>query len=218
MMEKLLMLIIIQNGDIFEYNYSHDNDRGFMLFMPSSQNIIVRYNISVNDVNHLNSPVNASRLINYTSDHTSNSIYNNTFYVSGKVSSIFQYLNTNQSFAFNATFNNNIVYAAGEVGKFSSKPISKTATFKNNCFYPSTLTKVYGPSGANVSGNLHIDPKFINASVTATPSDFKLQQTSPLLSKAFVMPNNGGLDYFQTPLPATPDIGFAQSKIYLTTK
>jgi hypothetical protein len=36
-------------GDVFEYNYSHNNKGGFILFMPSARNITVRYNISQND-------------------------------------------------------------------------------------------------------------------------------------------------------------------------
>ncbi|MCH5716151.1 right-handed parallel beta-helix repeat-containing protein [Niabella hibiscisoli] len=38
------------DGDIFEYNYSHDNNGGFFLFMNHARNITVRYNVSVNDV------------------------------------------------------------------------------------------------------------------------------------------------------------------------
>lgn len=204
------------NGDIFEYNYSHDNDRGFMLFMPSAQNIIVRYNISVNDVKNANSSPSGSKLINYTSNYTTNKIYNNTFYTNDSFTRIFQYTNTASTFAFNSTFSNNIIYATGTITRFSDRPIMASAVFKNNCFYPQSITAVNGPAGT-VSGSTYTDPKFNNASSTGTPSDFKLQKTSPLIAGAVNITNNGGIDYFQTNLPLTnPDVGFAQSSYSFT--
>jgi hypothetical protein len=194
------------NGDIFEYNYSHDNKRGFMLFMPSATNIIVRYNLSVNDVDPAGT---SAKMINYTSNNSTNKIYNNTFYFTGTIPLFFEYTNTTSTFAFNATFNNNIV-AGGTVTQFSARPITaSTATFQNNCFYPSSITSSNGPAGV-VSNNIYSNPQFVSATSGAS-TNFKLLATSPCLNTGLVMAANGGVDFYGTPLPAgTPDMGFYQ--------
>jgi hypothetical protein len=163
------------NGDIFEYNYSHDNKRGFMLFMPSAANIIIRYNLSVNDVDPAGT---SAKMINYTSNNSTNKIYNNTFYFTGTIPLFFEYTNTTSTFAFNATFNNNIV-VGGTVTQFSARPITtSTATFQNNCFYPSSITSSNGPAGI-VSNNIYSNPQFVSATSGAS-TNFKLLATSPL--------------------------------------
>ena len=199
------------NGDIFEYNYSHDNNRGFMLFMPSATNIVVRYNLSVNDVN----PSGGSdKMINYTSTNTTNQIYNNTFYFSGSIPQFFEYTNTSSGFAFNSVFNNNIV-VGGTVTKFSTQPIT-AGTFENNCFYPSSLTATNGPGGT-VSGNIYSNPVFVNATPGAT-TNFNLQTSSPCINTGITMGNNGGVDYYGTTLPAgAPDMGFYEHASTFTT-
>ncbi|KIO75551.1 hypothetical protein TH53_20100 [Pedobacter lusitanus] len=188
------------DGDIFEYNYSHDNKRAFMLFMNSSKNIIVRYNLSINDAQ-----TPGYGLFLYISTSTTNKIYNNTFYIKGNLDYIFK------SGAFNSIFNNNIIYAEGTVSKFGDKPLSTSSVIQNNCFYPASIIAVNGPQGT-VSGNIYVNPDFVNVSAPALVESFKLQKSSALISAGFNMTNNGGLDYFQTPLPVSnPDIGAAQS-------
>lgn len=188
------------DGDIFEYNYSHDNKRAFMLFMNSSKNIIVRYNLSINDAQ-----TPSYGLFLYISTNTSNKIYNNTFYIKGNLDYIFK------SGTFNSVFNNNIIYAEGTVSKFGDKPLSTSSVIQNNCFYPASIIAVNGPAGT-VSGNIYVNPKFVNVSAPALVENFKLQKSSALISAGFNMVNNGGLDYFQATLPGSnPDIGAAQS-------
>src|SRR5690606_34216555 len=103
------------DGDIFEYNYTHDNYKGFMLFMPSARNVTVRYNISVNDIQDSS---NNKRLFNYTvTGNNNNRIYNNIFFIDAPlVTSIFQG-------GFIGEFSNNIIYATGTVQQFSTKEI-----------------------------------------------------------------------------------------------
>ncbi len=73
-------------GHTYQYNYSHDNDGGFILMyghsndVPDAENIghIIRHNISVNDGNAL--------LHFYGSGHTESIIHNNLFFnTTGKV-------------------------------------------------------------------------------------------------------------------------------------
>ncbi|ULT27298.1 right-handed parallel beta-helix repeat-containing protein [Sphingobacterium sp. E70] len=74
------------NGDIFEYNYSHDNNGGFMLFMYNSQNITVRYNVSVNDIG----TTGKKKLFLFNgSTNRNHQIYNNVFYIKNPGGTIF---------------------------------------------------------------------------------------------------------------------------------
>jgi len=58
-------------GTIYQYNYSHDNEGGFMLFCKGgSRNSIVRYNISQNDLYAI-----------FTNSGGTAEVYNNVFYI-----------------------------------------------------------------------------------------------------------------------------------------
>lgn len=185
---------ISTNGDIFEYNYSHDNAKGFMLFMPSAQNIIVRYNLSVNDIGNVS---NNKRLFNYTvTGNNNNKIYNNTFYINATtVSEIFQG-------GFIGNFSNNIVYCTTgtTVNQFSANAVNTSSTFYNNCFYPSSITSVNGPSGT-VSGNIFADPGFVNAGLHRdgisddVKNAYALSPSSPCRQTGVAIAGNGGIDF-----------------------
>jgi len=194
---------ISTNGDIFEYNYSHDNDGGFMLFMPSATNIIVRYNVSVNDC----AGGSILKLFNYTSTSTTNKIYNNTFYLYNNINEIFQN-------GYNSVFSNNIIYSPGTVAQFSTTAISSSSVFSNNCFYPSSITATNGPAGT-VTGNIYANPGFVNPGFDSlgrnSAAAYRLLTTSPCRSAGVSIGSNGGIDYFNFPLPTgNPDIGAIQ--------
>lgn len=145
------------NGDIFEYNYSHDNANGFMLFMSDAKNIIVRYNLSVNDVNDKTTNKNDKKIFFFqkSGNSANRQIYNNTFYVSDDIAYLF---NT----ACCGIFSNNIFYCAGSVNQFCSTAVNLSSSFYNNCFYPQAVVSVKGFK-KNASGNIYADPKFVNA-------------------------------------------------------
>lgn len=201
------------NGDVFEYNYSHDNSRGFFLIMPSAQNITVRYNVSVNDCS-TTSGID-SKLFNYQSTYTTNQIYNNTIYVGNNIANIFR---NDKNNPFNGTFNNNIIYCTGTVGSFcyGAAP-STSSSFNNNCFYPASMTNTYGPPAGSISGTINADPSFVNPGARpsplglGSPTGYQLNSGSPCYTAGVVMSNNGGIDYFGTSLPTgSPDIGASQ--------
>lgn len=199
------------NGDIFEYNYSHDNSRGFMELMPTSQNIIVRYNVSVNDCT--NTTGTTSKLYNYRSTSTNNQIYNNTFYLTNNIAHIFYNDGTAQ---FNAAFNNNIIYTTATVGAFSKNNGTSTSSiFNNNCFYPASITSVYGPPAGTISGTINSDPSFVNPGAHATglnsATGYQLNSGSPCYNAGVVISANRGIDYSGHTLPVgNPDIGAFQ--------
>jgi hypothetical protein len=201
------------DGDVFQYNYSHDNARGFMLFMRSAKNIIVRYNISQNDA--MRSARQGGHRLFYQDGKVgsiTNQIYNNTFYA-GDLDTVFYQ-------AQNVTFDNNILYSTGSVKQFSTTPISSASGFENNLFFPASMTAINGPAGT-VLGNLTANPMWIAPGLGTTgliigengflksPDGYALKHGSPALQAGKRMNENGGFDYFGNSVtgPNTPNIG-----------
>ncbi|WP_369202224.1 right-handed parallel beta-helix repeat-containing protein [Streptomyces sp. PU-14G] len=112
---------------VYQYNYSHDNEGGFILLCngsgSTSADNVVRYNISQNDGGQLFDMVCAKT--------TNTQIYNNTFHLAEPVDVI---NNGNGSAAANAAFSNNIFHVATseaayvDTGGSASTPTSSTAT------------------------------------------------------------------------------------------
>lgn len=182
---------IAVNGDVFEYNYTHDNAKGFMLFMPSAKNVVVRFNLSVNDIQ--NGSGN-QRLFNYTvrRDNSNNKIYNNTFYISSKVDYLFQG-------GFKGEFSNNIIACADTVYSFANKPIGAEGLFLNNCFFPFSITSVNGPD-TTAFDREPLLPCFKradgeNKSRFEAQKDYSLCADSPLRHMGRTISENGDFDF-----------------------
>lgn len=199
------------DGDIFQYNYSHDNARGFMLFMAEAKNIIVRYNISQNDA--LAAARHGGHRLFFQDGSIgslSNQIYNNTFVV-GNLDTVFYQ-------GHNIHFQNNIVYATGKVERFSTLPISDESTISHNILY----TPIEGSfdDRAHLEQNLFQNPelsqpgtgalglKFQNHGFSLTPKGYAPRKTSKTLTGGVTIPDNGGYDYYGHPLkPVSHGIG-----------
>lgn len=201
------------DGDVFQYNYSHDNTRGFMLFMSSAKNIVVRYNINRNDAQGA-SRHGGHRLF-YQDGRVgsiTNRIYNNTFYEGGLDAVFYQ--------AKNVSFDNNILYSTGTVKQFSTTPLSAASSFESNLFYPASMTAQNGPAGT-VLHNLNADPMWKAPDAGANEfsigrngflnlaKGFALKRGSPALHAGKLIEGNGGFDFFGHPVSATaaPNIG-----------
>ncbi|PWN65081.1 hypothetical protein C1631_020980 [Chryseobacterium phosphatilyticum] len=118
--------ITTTDGDIFEYNYSHDNNGGFFLLMKDAKNITVRYNVSINDVGTIRGK---KLFLIQNSPHTSRYVYNNVFYMKNPVEKLLWE-------GSSVEFKNNIFYAASSINKLSDKEITDKARFYSNSFYP----------------------------------------------------------------------------------
>ena len=177
---------------LFQYNYSHDNDGGFMLICDDgSQNppwnigntgTVIRYNISVNDGLHT---------FNITGPCQNTQIYNNIFYV-GKGRDIPLVASGNwggdDKWPADTRFSNNVFYVEGKA-RFDLGGM-KSVAFDHNAYW-----------GA-ISGR----PADSHA-VTADPLN-----TASLRRAGKVIQGNGGRDFWGTPLPVgePPDIGVVQ--------
>jgi hypothetical protein len=117
-------------------------------------------------------------------------------------------------------FQNNIVKVDGTMTQFASLPVSAGSTFKNNVFFPASITSVNGPAGT-VSGNINLDPVFIAAGTggngmpigangfASGQSGYILQPSSPAIGAGVLMSGNGGFDYWGNAVSPTaaPNVG-----------
>ncbi|GAA4843392.1 carbohydrate binding domain-containing protein [Kitasatospora terrestris] len=190
-------------GALFQYNYSHDNEGGFMLFCgacgagSSSTGTVVRYNLSRAD---------RSRWLFAVGEKNAR-MYNNTAYLpSGSTAAVVQ-----QGSGTSTTLLSGNVFAnlgtGGYTGFGSSAYKPGDFTWDSNLFW--------GNHPANEPtdpGKVTADPKFANQAGTAA-ADFALAAGSPARGAGAVVAGNGGQDFFGAPVPQVcrPDQGFQQA-------
>lgn len=178
-------------NQIFQYNYTHDNDGGVLIMMSDptiAKTVIYRYNLSVNDARNTNTGDQMSVLPTFgvNSAH----IYNNVFYSTRQEGFKF-------SDAQAAYYTNNIFSMPAAI--YPSRP-----TFTNNCYFGHTpvVTDHYKVLG---------DPQFVGPLPTASGGDgytsanvdmFKLKSTSPCINWGASIADNGGVDFWGNPLYA----------------
>lgn len=134
-------------GTLYQYNYSHSNRGGFILFMDGSTNSVARYNISVNDGD-------GRYLLHYlpTREAYAPLIHNNTFFTDANISTkIF-----NASGKYSKLYNN-IFYTKADTPMGAST--FSGGEIKHNVFYPGTNIKDTDFPGAAVEDNIFESPK-----------------------------------------------------------
>lgn len=186
---------------IYQYNYSHDNEGGFILLCNGSGSTtadnIVRYNISQNDGGQLFDMVCAKT--------TNTQIYNNTFYLAEPVEII---SNSNGSAAANATFTNNVFHVATDGASYVN---AAGLGYDSNVFY--------GAHPAGEPADAHkvtTDPKLTAPGTATSRTDadgYRLRAGSSALANGAVVPGAGARDYFGSTVTAdcVPDRGAHQS-------
>ena len=190
---------------VFQYNYSHDNEGGFMLVCNDGSvtkpwNIgnvgtVIRYNISRND---------GARTFHFTGPCRDTVIYNNTVYIgkNRKVNAV-QAGNWGGDWSEDTRFYNNIFYAEG-AAQFDFGGMRKTV-FERNLFYGTFQNRPDDPAA------LLANPRFVR-SESAEASGFRLTPGSPCFRAGKIVPDNGKRDFWNRPVPATqtPTIGAYQ--------
>ncbi|MCD2421889.1 right-handed parallel beta-helix repeat-containing protein [Niabella pedocola] len=191
-------------GDVFEYNYSHDNNGGFFLFMSQANHITVRYNVSVNDVGK----TGAKKLfLIQDSPNKDRFVYNNIFVLKNPVDKLFWE-------GSGAVFSNNIFYTTSTIAMLADKLPDARAHFNNNCFYPETVFAALNWGEAVRNSNFFEDPLLVNplpGSGLETARGYTISAASPCRNAGMIIKNNGGADFLGTALPAgKPDVGAFQ--------
>lgn len=201
-------LDIDSTDSIVQYNYSHGNKGGFMLFVDArltpgvltgSSNSIVRYNISQNDLTHT---------FNFAGGVTPGTqIYNNTIYIgTGQNTKIIDH-EWNEAGDLNApySFKNNIVYNLG-TGGYSLPGVN--GVFEHNLFYGNhPLTEPDDPYA--ITDNPMLVYQGGGTTGWDSVNGYKLREGSLALGAGTVIANNGGLDYWGDPVSSSsaPNIG-----------
>ncbi|ANH80966.1 hypothetical protein A8C56_08210 [Niabella ginsenosidivorans] len=194
-------------GDIFEYNYSHDNNGGFFLFMNHSNNIIVRYNVSVNDVGKTG---RKKLFLIQNSPNKDRFVYNNVFYIKNPVNMLFWE-------GTGALFANNIFYTEAAISRLASVTPDARARFSNNCFYPAAVFSLLNWGTSVRSNNFYDNPLFVNPGSGPgfeAAGGYILRSGSPCRNAGIFIRNNGGTDFSGNHLPEdNPDVGAFQHTV-----
>ena len=197
---------------LFQYNYSHDNDGGFMLIccdgnsrMPYSLGnvgTIIRYNISQND---------GERTFQITGPCRDTQIYNNVFYVGkGLRPYAVQAGNWGGAWPEDTRFTNNI-FSVTDGATFDFGGMHRTV-FENNVFFGPFAGRPDDPAGFSA------DPLFVAPGTGANGLDtvqgYRLRADSPYLGKGARLEKSGGRDFGgeRIDVNALPDIGAWQAK------
>ena len=193
-----------QDGTIVQYNYSHQNDGGFILYCGCgggsrlNSNSAVRYNVSQDD---------KLRVINMLGA-TDAKFYNNTIYIpAGSTADVFQ-----SSGAWNdLVLANNIIVNNGSGGYVYSGQTPDQYAWLNNIFYGN-----HPASEPNDPRKITTNPGLVSAGSggtgTGSVGGYQLTSGSPAIGAGLVIPNSGGKDYWGSTVPSVcpPDIGADQ--------
>jgi Right handed beta helix region len=196
-----------QTGTVIQYNYSHDNEGGFLVLCcagGASQDGIVRYNISQND------GAISQRVINAAGGNSlghAHQFYNNTIYLPN--SSTAAILSEEQFGTTHIDFSNNLFYAPA--GLQFTNLSSSHHNFDHNLFYGAPV----GTQPTDTS-KVTLDPKLLSPGIGSTGlaslDGYKLQAGSPAIKAGRIISNNGGHDFYGNAVSANcaPDIGAHQ--------
>ncbi len=202
---------------IFQYNYSHDNDYGFIAICNNGKDkfykggfndgTIIRYNISQND----NGPI-----FRFSGPTTNTLIYNNTIYAGAKMYNP-RHVTDNGvpkiswhkdwgGYAIDTTYFNNIIYNMSKEAQYDFGESTNTK-WDYNVFYGE-----HPETEPNDPHKITDDPMLVNSGGGGiginSVDGYKLEPNSPCIDSGMVIENNGGKDYFGNPLyKGKPDRG-----------
>lgn len=201
------------DGTIYQYNYSHNNGGGCVMFCGvDAINNIFRYNISQDDL---------SGVMNVPSNPDAH-VYNNVFYIKEGVPFIRPSMTGGAM-----TVENNIIYYCAEEPATENWHNGVNATYSNNLYYnyanvpkedayaiaapkgtPIFENPGTAPSDTDGEANLHNDPQ-----AGSVFDGYRLAQDSLAIHAGKIIEGNGGEDFFGNPVSQSerPDIGAHES-------
>jgi hypothetical protein len=180
---------------LFQYNYSHDNDGGFMLVCTPGnsycEGTVIRYNVSQND------GINTARVFHFGGGAKDTRVYNNVIYIApGQDLPLLLFTEWSGGNAENTYFYNNIFYVDGKVRYRWGK--SKNNVFENNVFYGSHEQPPADPHAVTSKPPL-LDPGS-GTNGRESLGGYMLRQSAEE-PKGRIVENNGGRDFFGNPVP-----------------
>lgn len=194
---------------VVQYNYSHDNEGGFLLMMGGgSSNLVVRDNLSVNDAF-----VDKGVFTFSYGVQENTQIYNNTVVIpSGSTARPIYCDGCDASTPGTWSFRNNIVHNLGSGGYVY--PNASGAVIQSNLF--SGNHPASEPADAT---KLTSSPQFVALPASApsglgSVSSYQIASTSPAKGSGVLIAGNGGVDYFDRAVSSTasPSRGFHEAQ------
>ena len=194
------------DGTIYQYNYSHNNGGGCVMFCGGeAYNGTFRYNISQNDL----------RGLLVLSGNPKGEVYNNVFYIGGDLST---QIHDATFYTGTGMIRNNIFYnVSTDTAKEQHVPYNKH-TFRNNIFYG------YDDRMTIPEENNSVDPLFMNPGSAPTDvmengalhersvyNGYKLQANSPAINAGEQIVGGAKYDFFGNQVGMQPDIGVYES-------
>ena len=173
---------------VLQYNYSHDNEGGFLLLMESANYPVVRYNISQND----GTKGTTIGLMDLNAGFVQ--IYNNTFYSDVPVFST----RIEGGLAGNGVISNNIFCASEPVTMGNWKTdVKKSYDYHNNAVFgysslPQDADTVTADPGLKAPGTAGFGLRSVDG--------YQLEPDSPCIDAGTAIADNGGKDYQGNPL------------------
>jgi hypothetical protein len=189
---------------LFQYNYSHDNEGGFMLICAPgasyNEGTVIRYNISQND------GVNAARVFHFGGGAKDTLIHNNTIYIGPQQDlPLFLFTEWDKGNPQNTRIFNNVFYVDGRVTNQWGK--STGNVFKNNVFFGNhaNLPEAFG----SITNRPPLVQPGSGKDGFASLGGYKLRKGAAL---GVLVPQNGGRDFFghRVPPDKPPAIGAVQ--------
>lgn len=156
---------------IFQYNYSHDNEGGFLLLMGTSSETVVRYNISVNDGSMGEGLFDFNNLAP-TDSIASGIFHNNTIILRKTITTPL----IDQATESSIFYNNIFLHEGVTDSAWYNALKGRSPVFKNNSF--TGYKKV--PPGNIVTADLQLLAPFKYKSGIKNTDGFKMKRNSPL--------------------------------------
>lgn len=184
-----------QSRTIMQYNYSHDNDGGFMMVTQpgtaKNDGGIVRYNISQND---------GARIFQLAGPITNVQIYNNTLYLSPGQTASPIYANSWGGYPKSAAFYNNVFHLES-AGTWYGLNTVANFTFNNNTIYGVHTAGEPADSNKSTANPMLVNPG--SGTGRLAVDGYKLLAGSPALGTGKLIASNGGKDYWGNAVSAT---------------
>lgn len=192
-----------QDGTIIQYNYSHDNEGGFILLCSDDEahGAEVRYNLSIDDGKVINaSPCKFPTIGSFDGIR----FYNNTFIASNPVTGQETIPLEVLGNAGDFQFANNIVYATSP----STNLLACGDRCSNNLFYD------LPPRGTEfvVDDPLFEDPSWRGSGRVEAAEAFRLRPGSPAIAAGIELEDVPPTDLLGNEIPAPPAIGMHQPR------
>lgn len=192
-----------QEGTVIQYNYSHDNEGGFILLCSDDEphTGIVRFNLSVDDGKVLNVSPCKAPIIGTFNDI---SVYNNTFVTSKPITALETIKLDRISNPGDFRFYNNIIYSTAP----QTEPLACGDRCANNLFFS------LPPSGTDyVTGDpLFEDAGWRGSGRRQAGEAFRLRAGSPAIAAGLGLVEPPPGDYFGNDIPANPAMGMHQPR------